>query len=390
MIIMEVKMILIKNGTIKTMEGPDLENGDIIIEDNKIKKVGINIKIDKDIETIDATGCIVVPGLIDGHCHLGMWEEGIGFEGADGNESVDPVTPQMRAIDSINPMDEGFKLAREGGVTTAVTGPGSANVIGGTFDAIKTYGYRIDNMIIKYPTAMKIAFGENPKRVYNEKDKSPITRMATASILRDTLFKAKKYYEDTERGKKEPDEKPEFDIKMEAMIPVMNGDIPLKAHAHRADDIFTALRIAKEFELDITLDHCTEGHLIAEDLSKENKPALVGPSLSEKSKYELKNLTFDTPRVLQEAGVLMAIITDSPVIPLQYLSLVAGLAVKSGLKEDEAWKAITINAAKITGIDDRVGSIKEGKDADIVIFEGNPLRNIDSKPKKVIINGKII
>jgi len=383
-------MILIKNGTIKTMEGPDITNGEILIDGEIIKKVGKNIEVDENVEIIDASECIVVPGLIDGHCHLGMWEEGIGFEGADGNESVDPVTPQMRAIDSINPMDEGFKLAREGGVTTAVTGPGSANVIGGTFAAIKTYGNRIDDMIIKYPTAMKIAFGENPKRVYNEKDKSPITRMATASILRETLFKAQKYYEDFERGKKEPDDKPEFDMKLEALLPVMDKEIPLKAHAHRADDIFTALRIAKEFNLDITLDHCTEGHLIADELSKENKAALVGPSLSEKSKYELKNLTFDTPRILQEAGVLIAIITDSPVVPLQYLTLVAGLAVKSGLKEEEAWKAITINAAKITGIDDRVGSIKEGKDADIVIFEGNPLRNIDSKPKKVIINGKII
>jgi imidazolonepropionase-like amidohydrolase len=383
-------MILIKNGNIKTMEGPDILGGDILIEDGKIKKVGKNIEADGEVEIVDASDCLVVPGLIDGHCHLGMWEEGIGFEGADGNESVDPVTPQLRAIDSINPMDEGFKMAREGGVTTAVTGPGSANVIGGTFAAVKTYGHRIDDMIIKFPTAMKIAFGENPKRVYNEKEKSPITRMATASILRETLFKAQKYYEDVERGKKEPDDKPEFDMKLDALLPVMDKEIPLKAHAHRADDIFTALRIAKEFDLEVTLDHCTEGHLIAEDLAKENKPALVGPSLSEKSKYELKNLTFDTPKVLQEAGVLIAIITDSPVIPLQYLSLVAGLAVKSGLKEEEAWKAITINPAKITGIDDRVGSIKEGKDADIVIFEGNPLRNIDSKPKKVIINGKIL
>jgi imidazolonepropionase-like amidohydrolase len=383
-------MILIKNGNIKTMEGPDIIGGDILIEGDKIKKVGKNIETDGEVEIVDASDCLVVPGLIDGHCHLGMWEEGIGFEGADGNESVDPVTPQLRAIDSINPMDEGFKMAREGGVTTAVTGPGSANVIGGTFAAVKTYGHRIDDMIIKFPTAMKIAFGENPKRVYNEKEKSPITRMATASILRETLFKAQKYYEDVERGKKEPDDKPEFDMKLDALLPVMDKEIPLKAHAHRADDIFTALRIAKEFDLEVTLDHCTEGHLIAEDLAKENKPALIGPSLSEKSKYELKNLTFDTPKVLQEAGVLIAIITDSPVIPLQYLSLVAGLAVKSGLKEEEAWKAITINPAKITGIDDRVGSIKEGKDADIVIFEGNPLRNIDSKPKKVIINGKII
>lgn len=383
-------MILIKNGLVKTMAGETIVNGQVLIENGKIKAVGKELEIPGDAEIIDASGKIVSPGFIDAHCHLGMWEEGIGFEGEDGNEAVDPVTPQLRAIDSINPMCVAFEEARMGGVTTAVTGPGSANVIGGQFIAIKTYGKRIDNMIIKNPVAMKIAFGENPKRVYNDQEKSPTTRMATAAILRETLFEAKRYLEEMEESKKDPDKKPDFDIKMEALMPVMRKEIPLKAHAHRADDIFTALRIAKEFDLDITLDHCTEGHLIADELAIEGKPAIVGPSLSNKSKYELRNLTFETPKVLNNEGIKIAIMTDAPVIPLQYLSLAAGLAVKSGLDEEEAWKAITINPAQIIGIDDRVGSIEVGKDADIVIFDGNPIKDVDYKTVMTIIDGKIV
>lgn len=286
-------------------------------------------------------------------------------------------------------MDISFEEAYIGGVTTAVTGPGSANVIGGTFVAVKTYGKRIDDMIIKNPIAMKVAFGENPKRVYNSQKKSPITRMATAAILRDTLFKARTYMEKKEKAE-EPSKMPDYDMKMEALIPVLKKEIPLKAHAHRADDIFTALRIAKEFNIDVTLDHCTEGHLIADYLAKEGKGAIVGPTLSNRSKVELRNLTFDTPRILNEAGVKVAITTDSPVIPLQYLPICAGLAHKWGLDEIEALKAITINAAEIVGLGDRVGSIEVGKDADIVIFDGNPIKDLDYQTVATIINGEVV
>ncbi|WP_427338081.1 amidohydrolase [Caloranaerobacter sp. DY30410] len=383
-------MLLIKNGKILTMTGEIIENGSILIENGKIKEVGKDIVVPLDVEIIDANGRLVTPGLIDAHCHLGLWEDGIGFEGDDGNEWVDPITPHLRAIDGINPMDRTFKEAYEGGVTCVATGPGSANVVGGQFAAIKTYGDRIDDMIVKEPLAMKIAFGENPKRVYHSQKKSPITRMATAAKLRETLFKAKRYVEKLEKAKEDESKMPEFDIKMEAMAKVIRKEIPLKAHAHRADDILTAIRIAKEFDVDITLDHCTEGHLIAEHLVKEGKCAIVGPSLTNRSKFELKNLTFETPGILQKAGVKVAIMTDSPVIPLQYLPLCAGLAVKAGMDEMEAFKAITINAAEILGIDDRVGSIEVGKDADIVIFDGHPLRDVDCKVYVTIIDGKVV
>lgn len=381
-------MLHIKNGLIYTMNDEVIENGSILIKDGKIAAVGNDLEVPLEAEVIDAEGRMITPGFIDAHCHLGMWEDSIGFEGSDGNESVDPVTPQLRGIDSINPMDITFKEAYEGGVTTAVTGPGSANVIGGTFLALKTYGHRVDDMIIKDPIAMKVAFGENPKRVYNGQKKSPITRMATAALLRETLYKAKTYMEKMESL--DESKKPDYDMKMEALIPVLKKEIPLKAHAHRADDIFTALRIAKEFDLDITLEHCTDGHLIADDLAKEGKPAVVGPTFGDRSKYELKNKTFDTPRVLYEAGVKIAINTDSPVIPLQHLSLCAGLAHKAGLPMIEALKAITINPAEIIGIDDRVGSIEVGKDADIVLFAGNPIKDVNFKTYMTIIDGNIV
>jgi imidazolonepropionase-like amidohydrolase len=383
-------MIVIKNGFIKTMAGEDIENGQVIIEEGKIKAVGKNLEVPADAEVIDANGFLVTPGFVDGHCHIGMWEEGIGFEGDDGNEDTEPITPQLRAIDAINPMDQGFMDAIEGGVTTAVTGPGSANVVGGTFLAMKTYGKRVDDMVIKDPVAMKIAFGENPKRVYDEQHKSPVTRMAIAALLRETLYEAKQYKEELDESKDDPDKKPDFDLKLDALLPVMRKEIPLKAHAHRADDIFTALRIAKEFDLEITLDHCTEGHLIVDELKEEAKPCFIGPTFGSRVKYELKNKSFETPKILFDAGIKIAIITDSNVIPIQHIPMCAGMAVKAGLPEEEAWKAITINPAEMTGIADRVGSIEVGKDADIAIFKGNPLLDIDYETAMTIIDGKVV
>lgn len=383
-------MLIIKNGNVKTMGSlGNIEGCDILIEEGKIKNIGKNLDVPENADVIDATNLLVTPGLVEGHCHVGMWEESIADAGDDGNEAVDPVTPQLRAIDALNPMDEGFLDALKAGVTTIVTGPGSANVIGGQFAAVKTFGSRIDSMIVKAPVSMKIAFGENPKRVYGSKKMSPSTRMATSAILRDTLFKAKAYMEKKERAEKEKGDMPEFNMKYEALIPVLKKEIPLKAHAHRADDIFTALRIAKEFDLEITLDHCTEGHLIADELAKEKRGCLVGPTLSNRSKVELQNKSFSTPKVLAEKGLKVGIITDAPVIPQEFLPLCAALAIKEGLLEEEGWKAITINPAQIVGIDHKVGSLEIGKDGDVVIFSGNPLKDVFAEAKYVIVDGKI-
>ena len=380
-------MLLIKNGRIKTMAGPDLENGCVLIgDDGKIAAVGSMLEAPEGTMILDAGGRLVTPGCVDAHCHIGLDNEATGWEGKDYNEMVDPITPQLRAIDSINPMDEAFTLALQGGVTTACTGPGSANVVGGTFVAIKLHGKRVDDMIVKNPIAMKCAFGENPKRCYGQAGKkAPMTRMGTASLLRELLFKTKRYLQDKEDGKN-----PGFDMKLEAMIPVIKGELPLKAHAHRADDIFTSIRIAKEFGVGITLDHCTDGALIAEELAKEGLPAFVGPSLGSKTKIELKNKSFTTPAVLHAAGVPFSIITDAPVIPLQYLPMCAGLAVSAGLDAEEAWRAITINPAQQIGIADRVGSLEPGKDGDVVIWTADPLTTVGAEAAVTILNGVIV
>ena len=379
-------MLLIQNGYIKTMVGEDIPGGSILIDDNgKIAAVGMAIDA-PDAEVIDAQGKLVTPGCVDAHCHIGLDNEAMGWEGHDYNEIVDPITPQMRAIDSINPMDEAFQNALEYGVTTACTGPGSANVVGGTFAAIKLYGRRVDDMIVKHPLAMKCAFGENPKRCYGQgMKKSPMTRMATAALLRELLAKTRRYMQDKENGKN-----PAVDMKLEAMIPVLRKEIPLKAHAHRADDIFTAIRVAREFDVDITLDHCTDGSLIAQELAEEGLPAFVGPSLGGKSKIELKNKSFTTPAELHKAGVPISIITDAPVIPLQYLPMCAGLAADAGLPVEEAWKAITINPAVQTGIGDRVGSLEVGKDGDVVIWNADPMSTVGAHAYMTIVDGNVV
>ena len=383
-------MILIKNANIHSMANESFENGMILVDHGKIIAIGNDIHQPESVEVIDACGRFVMPGMIDAHCHLGMWEDGMGFEGADGNEAVDPVTPHLRAIDAINPMDMCFKDAVDAGITTVATGPGSANVIGGQFAVIKTYGTRIDDMIVNECLAMKVAFGENPKRVYNALKKSPSTRMGTAAILRENLIKAKIYVEKQNKALETTDKAPEYDMKMEALAKVIRKEIPIKAHAHRADDILTALRIAKEFNVDITLDHCTEGHLIIDSLKEGiQKGIILGPSLSNRSKVELKNLTFKTPGILSKAGIKIAIMTDHPVIPLQYLPVCAGIAAREGMDEVEALKAITINAAEILGIADNVGSLEIGKDADIVVYSGHPF-DLRSKVNFVMINGIIV
>ena len=380
-------MLLIQNGHVKTMAGVEYACGSVLIGDNgKIAAVGENIPVPQGVEVIDAQGRLVTPGVVEAHCHIGLDNEGIGWEGHDYNEIVEPVTPQMRAIDSINPQDEAFGNAIRGGVTTACTGPGSANVIGGTFVAIKLYGKRVDNMILRDPLAMKCAFGENPKRCYGQgAKKSPMTRMAVAALLRETLFKTKRYMEDKAAGKNPP-----FDMKLEAMEPVLRGEIPLKCHAHRADDILTSVRIAKEFGVGLTLDHCTDGEVIADELAKEGYPAFVGPTLGGKSKVELQHKSFNTPKALYEAGVKVSIITDAPVIPLQNLPMCAGLAADAGLPMEEAWKAITINPAESVGIADRVGSLEVGKDGDVVIWTADPLTNIGGKAYVTVVDGKVI
>ena len=379
-------MLLIKNGKIKTMVGEDIEKGYVLIgDDGKIVSVGASIEGSADMTVIDAEGRLVTPGCVEAHCHIGVHNSAMRWEGADYNETSDPVTPQMRAIDGINPIDETFGLAIKHGVTSACTGPGSANVVGGTFAAIKLVGNRIDKMIIKDPVAMKCAFGENPKGAYGQNGrKSPVTRMATAALLRDLLSKSKRYLEAKEEGKD-----PNFDMKLEAMIPVMKKEIPLKAHAHRADDIFTSIRIAKEFDVDLTLDHCTDGALIADELASEGYPAFVGPSFGSKRKIELEHKSFTTPAVLHKAGVPISIITDAPVIPLEYLSMCAGFAFSAGLPYEEAWRAITINPAKQTGIGDRVGSLEVGKDGDVVIWAADPLVTVGAEAYVTVVDGKV-
>ncbi|MEG1559461.1 MAG: amidohydrolase [Clostridia bacterium] len=382
-------MLLLKNAKIFPVSNEPFI-GDVAIDGKKIVAIGKNLDY-TGADVFDLTGCCITPGFVDAHCHIGMIEDAIGFEGTDVNECSDPLTPALRAIDAINPFDRCFKDAMKAGVTTVLTGPGSANVIGGTFVALKLSGGTVEDMILKEPIAMKAAFGENPKGVYADQKKSPMTRMAIASILRKALFDTKQYIEKKEKAEK--DKLFELNFALEPLIPVLKGEIPLKIHCHRADDILTAIRIANEFGIKYTLDHCTEGYLIPDEIKAALKGNLIGiiigPLLSDRSKVELKNLTFEAPRILYENGIDFAMMTDSPVIPEQYLSVCASIAVKEGLPEDIALKCITLNAAKVIGLDSRLGSIEPGKDADIAVFSGHPL-DVRSRCKMTIIDGKMV
>ena len=382
--------MLIINGIVHTMDGQTIPRGFVAVSGGKIARVGAmeDCPAEWEGETVDAGGDHVLPGLIDAHSHLGMFGDAVGFEGDDGNEATDPCTPHLRAIDGVNPMDRCFRDARLAGVTTVLTGPGSANPISGQFVAMKTAGRWLDDMVIKAPAAMKLALGENPKLTYHERHEGPITRMATAAVIRENLAKAVEYRDKLERAAADPDEeKPEFDAKLEALLPVVRRELPVHIHAHRADDIATGIRICKEFGLEYVIVHGTEGHLIANELAREGARVITGPCLGDRSKPELANMSLETPVLLAMAGVKIAICTDHPETPVQYLPLCAAMAVKGGLPADAALAAITIWAAEIGGVAHRVGSLTPGKDGDVVVMSGHPL-NWLSRVSAVVVDGR--
>ena len=376
---------LIKNGLVHDAVHRDAYKADILLADGKIAAIGSGLTAPADAAVFDADGLAVYPGFVDAHTHIGLDGYGIGYEGCDYNEMNDIWTPQLRAIDGINPRDPSLGDARRAGVTCVCTGPGSANVLGGTFLAMKTVGDRVDNMVVRDPVAMKCAFGENPKRCY--RDKCDSTRMSTAAFLRGALMQARDYGARKQAANGDVTKMPAYNQKLEALLPVLAREIPLKAHAHQANDIFTALRIAREFNLRLTLEHVTEGHLIVDELAKEKDvPMAVGPSLTFASKFELQNKSWATPGVLAKAGCHVSIITDNSVIPQQYLPLCAGMAVKAGMDHFDALKAITLNPAEHIGVADRVGSLEVGKDADVVITAGSPFE-VMTPVKAVFIDG---
>ena len=380
-------MLLIRNAKLYTMEQEGfVPGGDVLIEGEKIARVGVNLSAG-DAKVIDAHGAYVTPGLIDAHCHIGMWEDGQTDRDGDGNEMTDPVTPQLRALDAINPTDRCFAEAVRAGVVTVATGPGSANVLGGQFLAMKTAGDSLAQMLVREPLALKAAFGENPKSVYGVQSKRPQTRMATAAIVREAFYEAQEYMR--KRANPDPEKRPAFNLKNETLCKALRRELPVKMHAHRADDILTAIRLAQEFHLRASIEHCTEGYLIAEELRRAGVGVILGPLISERSKPELKNLTMAAPAILHRAGVSFALMSDHGVIPIQYLPVEAGLCVREGLPEMEAMRALTVNAARVLGLEDRVGSLAAGKDADVVIFDGHPLET-RTHVSMVVVNGQCV
>lgn len=383
-------ILLIKNGKVLTMSGINYDRGCVLVKGNKIVKVAEHIDENSDniSEIIDASNCWVMPGIIEAHCHIGIQEERKGFEGNDCNEGAEPITPYIKGLDAINPMDSAFHNALSSGITSVMVGPGSSNVVGGQWVFMKTHGRSIDQMVVLEPAAMKIAFGENVKSNYSQYNRMPTTRMSVAALLREELFEAQQYIKD-KKDAKESDDNYDKEFRKECWLPVFNKEIPLKAHVHRADDILTAIRIAKQFDLKMTLDHCTEGHLIAKEIKESGFPAIIGPTLASRNKIETQYSDFKTAGILHKEGVKVAITTDHPVTRIQYLPICAGFAAKEGLGIEEGLKAITINAAEICNVSHRVGSIEVGKDADIAIFDGNPMETF-TKSLYTIIDGEIV
>ncbi len=385
-------MILIKNATLYTMDKINGETGYVALKDGRVEEVGTKLDESRfeNYEIIDANGRTVTPGLVDPHCHVGVMEEGIQFEGNDTNEMTNPIYPELRGLDSVYPQDRAFDYAMKSGVTSVVTGPGSANVIGGTFTALKTVGQTVEAMMFKDEVCMKMALGENPKRVYSGQKKAPSTRMATAALMREWLQKAKEYHKqlkDFDKGV-EGVTKPPFDMKLHSLMRLFDGML-VKIHAHRSDDIMTAIRIAKEFNLNATIDHATEAYLIPEAIKESGVPLIIGPTLGASSKYELINRSFKSAKVLEAFDIPFAIMTDHPVITLDVTLIQAALFIKDGLSRQKALDALTLTAAKLNGIDDRVGSLEKGKDGDVVIWDNDPF-DLMTRTALVIIDGKIV
>ena len=384
--------MVIINAELHPMQCEKIERGFLRTKGEKILTLGPMTEYvpQPEEEVLDASGWVLTPGLVDAHSHLGMIENALGFEGDDVNEATDPCTPHLRAVDAINPMDRCFQEAREAGVTTVLTGPGSANPISGQFAAIKTNGRWVDAMVLQAPAAMKLALGENPKLTYHERRETPTTRMATAAVIRENLAKAEEYREKLERAlEDEEEEKPEYDAKLEALLPVLRGELPVHIHAHRADDIVTGIRICKEFHLRYVIVHGTEGHLIPDLLAEEGAGVITGPCLGDRSKPELANQSLETPAILQRHGVKTAICTDHPETPIQYLPLCAAMAVRGGMDPESALACITIRAAELAGVAHRVGSLAPGKDADLTVTSSHPL-NWLSRVRLVVMDGKVV
>ncbi len=376
-------MLLIQHGLLYTMEKEQPVHADMLIEHGKISKIAPHIAPTPETAVLDAENLLVFPGFIDAHSHIGISEEKVTGIGDECNEGTNPATPHLRAIDSVHPMDSAFHNALASGVTGVMVGPGSSNPIGGQFAFIKTYGRCVDDMLVLAPAAIKIAFGENPMTTYGTNGNIPSTRMGIAGIIREELFNARQYLSNT------PADSAEKNFRLESYRELFEKKIPLKAHAHRTDDIFTAIRIAKEFNLDLTLDHCTEGHLIAKEIANSGYPAIVGPSMAARSKKEVSQSDFKTAGLLKKAGVSVALTTDHPVCRLQYLPLCAALAVKEGMSEYDALRAITLDAARISRVGHRLGSLAVGKDADLVLWDKNPL-DLRSSVMATLINGEIV
>jgi imidazolonepropionase-like amidohydrolase len=383
-------MLAILNGTLYTVSHGIVEGGTLLIDgDGRIEAVGAGIMPPEGAEVVDATGLNIFPGFVDAHTHLGVWEEGVGRAFWDGNEASDPVTPHVRALDAINPRDQGLADARGVGVTTVCVTPGSANAICGQAVVIKTDGEVVDRMVMRQPAGLKMALGENPKSVYKPRDKMPSTRMGTAALIREALVNTQNYLDKQVQAASDPDkEPPDEDLKLEALALALRREVPARIHAHRADDILTALRLGQEFDLQVVVEHCTEGHKVAAELAEAGVPAMVGPSLSSRSKMELQELSFATPAELARAGVTVALISDHPFVPIQYLPLCGGLAVREGLGEEAALRAITLTPAEILGVAGRVGSLEPGKDADLALYRGHPFYDVQARCLLTLVQGQ--